>query len=86
MTEAEVYNKLTVMFRAFFDNPELVLSPETSPGDIDGWDSAKTVAILLEIEETFDFEMSSDEIDGLRCVADFVAVILSRTGGSSASS
>lgn len=80
MTEAEIYEKLTLMFRQFFENPALVLSPETSPRDIDGWDSAKTVAILLEIEESFNFEMSSDEMDGLRCVADFVAVIQSRTG------
>ena len=84
MTEAEVYDKLTAIFREFFDNPTLVILPDTSPGDIDGWDSAKTVAILLEIEESFHFEMSSDEIDGLRRVADFVAVILSRTGGSTA--
>lgn len=84
MTEAEVYDKLTVIFREFFDDPALVLGPETSPRDIDGWDSAKTVAILLEIEESFGFEISSDEIDGLRCVADFAAVILSRMGGPSA--
>jgi acyl carrier protein len=82
MTEAEVYRTLTAMFRDFFDDPVLVLSPQTSPRDIAGWDSAKTVTILLEIEETFGFEMSSGEIDGLRCVGDFVAVILSRTGGS----
>ena len=79
MTEAEVYDRLTLIFREFFDDPALALAPETSPRDIEGWDSAKTVAILLEIEESFGFEMSSDEIDGLRCVADFAAVILSRT-------
>jgi acyl carrier protein len=82
MTETEVYDKLTLIFREFFDDPALVLRPEMSPRDIDGWDSAKTVTILLEIEESFGFEMSSDEIDGLRCVADFATVILSRTGGS----
>ena len=80
MTEAQIYEKLTAIFREFFDNPALVLAPETSPWDIDGWDSAKTVAILLEIEDSFNFELSSDEMDGLRCVADFVAVIQSRTG------
>jgi acyl carrier protein len=84
MTEVEVYDKLTLIFREFFDAPTLVLTPETSPPDIDGWDSAKTVTILLEIEESFGFEMTSDEIDGLRRVDDFVAVILSRTGGSPA--
>jgi acyl carrier protein len=83
MTEAEVYDRLTGIFREFFDDPSLVLRPEMSPGDIDGWDSAKTVTILIEIEESFDFEMSSEEIDELRCVGDFVEIILSRTGGSS---
>ena len=86
MTEAEVYTKLTLIFREFFDDPALLLRPEMSPGDINGWDSAKTVTILLEIEESFHFEMSSDEIDELRCIADFVTVILSGTNDSSARS
>jgi acyl carrier protein len=82
MTEAEVYGSLTTMFRDFFDDPTIVLRPETAARDIEGWDSAKMVSIILGVEETFGFEMSSSEIDGLRCIADFVAVILSRQPGS----
>ena len=82
MTEQEVYTRLTAMFRDFFDDPAIVLRPETVARDIEGWDSAKMVSIILDVEETFGLEMSSDEIDGLRRIADFVAVILSRQPGS----
>ena len=82
MTEAEVYATLTGMFRKFFGDPTLVLAAETEPRDIEGWDSAKTVTIILEIEEAFGFEMTSDEMDKLRSVGDFVEVILSRTSGT----
>ena len=78
MTEAEIYDRLTAIFRRFFDDPALVLAPATGPADIDGWDSAKTVNIILEIEEAFGFEMSSEEMDALRSVGDFAAVIALR--------
>jgi len=78
MTEAEVYATLTAMFCDFFGDPTIVLRPETSARDIDGWDSAKMVSIILGVEETFDFEMSSSEIDELRCIGDFVATILAQ--------
>ena len=47
----------------------------------DGWDSAKTVTILLEIEKSFGFEMSSDEIDGLRRVAQLLVELGERLEG-----
>jgi acyl carrier protein len=78
ITEAEVYARLTGIFREFFDDQTIMLSATTSPRDIEGWDSAKMVNILLGMEEVFEFELDSSEIDGLRCIGDFVAVILSR--------
>jgi acyl carrier protein len=75
MSETEIYQKLTAMFREFFDDPTIVLRPETSARDIDGWDSAKMVTIILAVEDVFGFQARSHEIDRLRCVGDFVALI-----------
>ena len=78
MSKAEIYQKLTEMFREFFDDPAIVLRPETSARDIDGWDSAKMVTIIIGVEEAFGFEARSHEIDRLQCVGDFVALIQAR--------
>jgi acyl carrier protein len=78
MSEAEIYQKLTAMFREFFDDSTIVLRPETSARDIDGWDSAKMVTIILGVENAFGFQARSQEIDRLRCVGDFVALIQAR--------
>jgi acyl carrier protein len=78
MNETEIYQRLTAMFRDFFDDPTIVLGPETSARDIDGWDSAKMVTIILGVEDAFGFQARSQEIDRLRCVGDFVALIQTR--------
>jgi acyl carrier protein len=78
MSEAEIYRRLTLIFRDVFDNPTIVLRPQTSARDIKGWDSARMVAIILAVEDMFQFEMRSREVDRLRCVGDFVALIRAR--------
>jgi acyl carrier protein len=75
MSEAEIYEGLTRIFRDLFEDPGITLSPDTTARDIDGWDSARMMSIILAVEETFEFEMDSDEIDALQSVGDFVAVI-----------
>jgi acyl carrier protein len=80
VTEAEIYAALTGIFRDVFGDPAIVLSAETSARDIEDWDSARMVSIILAVEETFGFETRSREVDELRCVGDFVALIHARQG------
>lgn len=78
MTEAEIYRELTGIFRDLFSDPAIVLTAETSARDIEDWDSARMVSIILAVEGAFGFEMRSREIDDLRCIGDFVALIAGR--------
>jgi hypothetical protein len=39
MTEAEVLKQLTPVFHDVFDDDSIVLSPEMTANDIEGWDS-----------------------------------------------
>ena len=78
MTDAQVWTELTRIFREQFDDPALELRSETTARDVDGWDSARMVSIILAVEESFGFELSSREIDALACVGDFAALIRSR--------
>ncbi len=78
MTEAEAYAALTGIFRECFSNEALVLKGTTSARDIAGWDSAKMVYLILSVEDRFAIRMRSREIDALRCVGDWVRLILAR--------
>jgi acyl carrier protein len=84
MNEAAVYRELTGIFRDLFDDPTIVLRAETSARDIEDWDSARMVSIILAVEEAFQFEVRSREVDELRCIGDFVALILARQARSPA--
>lgn len=78
MTETEILSELAGIFRAMSENPSLVVAPAMRPRDIRGWDSNKTVTLLLAVEERFAVTLTSREIDGLRSVGDWVRVLLAR--------
>jgi acyl carrier protein len=75
VTEAEIYANLTEIFRVCFSDEAIALGPKTSARDITGWDSAKMVYLILAVEDRFEIEMHSREIDALRCVGDWVRLI-----------
>ncbi len=75
MTQLELLDALTEIFRENFDDGKLVLSLSTTARDIPGWDSAKMVMLVLAVEERFDVRFRSKEIDALRSIGDWVALI-----------
>ncbi len=75
MSRAELLSSLTQIFRENFANEEIVLSMATTAADIHGWDSAKTVLLVLAVEDSFGIRFNSREIDGLRSISDWVLLI-----------
>jgi acyl carrier protein len=80
MTESEILQELTGIFRECFDDQTILLAPAISARDIPAWDSAKMVMLIVAVEERFAIRMRSREIDSLRCVGDWVALIRSYCG------
>jgi acyl carrier protein len=66
---------VTELLREVFDNPALAVSAETSAKDVPGWDSMKQVMILLAVEEKFDIQLTTREMDRLKNVGDLVTAI-----------
>ncbi len=75
MTDETILADVTELLREVFDDPDLAVTPETSAKDVPGWDSMKQVMILLAVEEKFEIELSTREMDRLRNVGDLVAAI-----------
>jgi len=79
VTEDQIMADVTELLREVFDNPALAVSSETSAKDVPGWDSMKQVMILLAVEEKFDIQLSTREMDRLKNVGDLVTAIAGHT-------
>ena len=48
--------------------PEQSLTPQSSPDEIQAWDSMRHLQIILGLEEEFGVQFTADEIDGLQTI------------------
>jgi acyl carrier protein len=75
MSQDRVYDELTEILRDVFDNPDVVATPELSAKDVPEWDSFNHINVVLAAEMRFGVKFRTSEIEGLRNVGDFVALI-----------
>jgi acyl carrier protein len=80
MTDAEIYQQLTVIFRDVFGDDELQLAPELSAADVSGWDSLRHVRLILTVERKFNQRFPASKIAELNNVGELVALIKSSGG------
>jgi acyl carrier protein len=67
------------IFREFFDDENLIMRPEMTARDVDGWDSLAHVRLLLTIERKYQIRFSTPEVGGLRSVGDLASLITRKT-------
>jgi acyl carrier protein len=79
MNESEIYTRLTSVFHDVFDDDSLVVTPELSAKDVDGWDSITHIRLLLTVERAFKLKLSTIEISKLENVGSLVTLIAART-------
>jgi acyl carrier protein len=78
MNEPAIYTKLRELFVDIFDDESIVLTPQLTAKDVDGWDSLTHIRLLLTVEKAFQIKFSSTEIGNLKNVGDLVALIEER--------
>lgn len=78
MEEQQIYARLTEVFHDVFDEDDLVVTPELSARDVDGWDSLTHIRLILTVEKAFNVKFSTTEIGKLQNVGDLVKLIESR--------
>ena len=81
MTDQEILEKLTDIFRDILDDDNIVLTPETTAEDITDWDSANHVNIVVSTEMRFKVRFSGAEVEHLKNVGDFVKLVQRKMGG-----
>ena len=72
---ADVLADLQPIFRDILDQPELVVSRESDPLNVDGWDSLAHVNLITTIEKNYQIRFSLDELQKLRSVGEIVDLI-----------
>jgi len=79
MQSTEIYQKLNGIFLDVFDDDTVVVKPELTADDVDGWDSLSHIRLMLTIEKTFGIRFSASEVGKLKNVGELVSLIESKT-------
>ncbi len=78
MNEDSIYAQLTDIFHDVFDDDLIVLTPQISAKDVDGWDSLTHIRLILTVEKVFKIKFTTSEIGKLENVGELVTLIKSR--------
>jgi acyl carrier protein len=78
MTDDEIYQKLTSIFREVFDDDSIVPAALMTAQDIAGWDSLANIRMIVAVEEALGIRFSTAEITSHQNVGDFVVSIHSK--------
>ena len=78
MNKAEIWNTATKVFRETLDLDDLVLAPELTARDVEGWDSLNHILLVVAVERKFGIKFNAGEIDGLENVGEFIDLIESK--------
>ncbi|HTW51717.1 MAG TPA: acyl carrier protein [Stellaceae bacterium] len=79
MTEPQIYEALTTIFRDVFLRDDMVLSAGLSAKEVPDWDSFKQIEIIIAVESEFGIKFQTREMDALANVGDLVRLIADKT-------
>lgn len=68
------YPEIAAIFEEVFQHTG-VLSPASSPEDVERWDSLQHIALIRTLETTFAIQLSMDEMMEIRSVGDIENVL-----------
>jgi len=79
-SESDIYDALTEIFHDVFMRDDLVLKPDLTAKQVQGWDSFKQIEIIMASEERWHIKFSTRELDSLQSVGDLVPLIGAKAG------
>ena len=70
-----IYEKLNEIFQDVFDDDRLTINADTTPNDIEGWDSLANINIIVSIESEFGVKFKMEEISSMKSIGDIARFI-----------
>lgn len=78
MQRTEIIEKLTLIFREIFSEPNLVLRDEIKASDVDKWDSLSHMLMITEVETKFGIKFKLKDLNKMKQVSDLISIIESK--------
>lgn len=78
MDDQAIMAGLTDIFRDLFGDDSIVLTPEMTADDVEGWDSIKHIGLIVAVEDHWGIKMKTAEIDTLKNVGDLQRVVAAK--------
>ncbi len=75
MSKAEIFEKLTDIFRDVFDDGDITLTEATTAADIEDWDSLTHIPLLAAVEEEFGVKFGMKAVQNLKNVGELAGLI-----------
>ena len=82
MSQTEIYEKLTDVFRDVFDDEDLTPTAEMTADDVEEWDSLSHIRLMLSVEKAFGVRFSTVELGGLKKVGDLAGLVATKLNGA----
>lgn len=78
MTQPEILEKLAKIIGQIVGNDQLAITSRTTADEVPGWDSFNHINIIMGAEMEFGIRFNVAELESLKNVGDFVALIEKR--------
>lgn len=75
MNEEQIMAQLTDLFRELFDDDAIVLRPDTTADDIDGWDSFTHLNMIIAVDGRFGIRIHPKEVESMANIGDLARII-----------
>ena len=72
---ATVVDQVRQIASDLFSIPIDRIQPDSSPDNIEAWDSTQHLSFVLPIEETFNLQLSPEEIEGMRNIGETAKLV-----------
>ncbi len=71
----DTLDRVQEIARTVFGSNDIVLTPETTAADVDGWDSISHMQLIMSVEKSFGMRFSASDLAGLANVGDLLEVV-----------
>ncbi len=81
MEKKEILIDIENIFKTILDNDDLELSPESTPNDIEQWDSLNHMQLLNAVEKKFEIKFKLKEMMNFKNVGDICDAVMEKKSG-----
>lgn len=75
MNDQQLLEELSKVMRQVFNNQSVAVTPQTTPEDIEEWDSFNHVSLIAAVESHFGINFPTAKIDDMMSVGDLICII-----------